>query len=167
VPADGKTVLSWLDAQKMTLGSDRPTVTRPGKYTVADAWGAYRAARKTPVEIRDTSIWERFIEPTMGSREVSEVTTHELSTWLRNQVSERGTRGQTDDGASVEDRLRRARYTANRRWNLFRAILNYAFTSNAVPSDAAWRKVKPFRNVDRPRTVTASAEQAMALLAGG
>lgn len=29
-------------------------------------------------------------------------------------------------------------------------MLNYAFESDTVPSDAAWHKVKPFRNVDRP-----------------
>lgn len=43
-------------------------------------------------------------------------------------------------------------------------MLNYAFESDAVKNDTAWRKVKPFRNVDRPRTVTASKEQARALL---
>jgi integrase len=75
----------------------------------------------------------------------------------------RGTRGQTKDG-DAKDQLRRARYTANRRWNLLRAVLNYAFESDTVKSDAAWRKVKPFPKVDRPRTVTVSAQQARALL---
>jgi len=73
----------------------------------------------------------------------------------------RGTRGQTKDG-DEKDQLRRARYTANRRWNLLRAVLNYAFESDTV--NAPWRKVKPFPKVDRPRTVTVSAQQARALL---
>lgn len=96
-------------------------------------------------------------------RRESELTHHELKRWLANQVSTRGKRGQTNDG-DEKDQLRRARYTANRRWNLLRAILNYAFESDTVKSDAAWRKVKPFSKVDRPRTVTVSAEQARNLL---
>jgi integrase len=164
VPADGVNVLSWEDAQKAAGGEDRPTVTRPGKHTVAAAWEAYRATRKNTPDAREVATWERFIEPKLGSRDVSELTPHELNKWLHDQVSARGNRGQTKDGADEKDQLRRARYTANRRWNLLRAVLNYAFESDAVKSDAAWRKVKPFRNVDRPRTVTASVREARGLL---
>jgi integrase len=164
VPADGVAVLSWTDAQKLALDVERPTVTRAGKHTVAAAWEAYKATRKTPPDVREMSTWERFIEPKLGSREVSEISHHELKKWLVDQVSTRGNRGQTIDGADEKDRLRRARYTANRRWNLLRAILNNSFESDVVKSDAAWRKVTPFAKVDRPRTVTVSAEQARALL---
>ncbi len=105
--------------------------------------------------MRERATWERFIEPALGSRDVSELTHHELKKWLVDQVSVRGTRGQTKDG-DEKDQLRRARYTANRRWNLLRAVLNYAFESDTVKSDAAWRKVKPFPKADRPRTVIPS-----------
>lgn len=164
VPADGVTIFSWADVQKLASGADRPTVTRPGKCTVQRAYDDYCAARKAPLDARETATWERFIGPALGSREVSELTHHDLSRWLQSQVITRGRRGQTKERGDEKDALRRARYTANRRWNLLRAALNYAFESDAVPSDAAWRKVKPFRNVDRPRTVTASVEQARALL---
>jgi integrase len=149
--------------QKIALDGERPTVTRPSKHTVTAAWEAYRATRKTPPDARELATWEKFIEPVLGSRDVSELTHHELKKWLANQVTIRGTRGQTKDG-DEKDQLRRARYTANRRWNLLRAALNYAFESDTVKSDAAWRKVKPFPKVDRPRTVTVSAQQARALL---
>jgi integrase len=160
---DGIAVLSWTDAQKVALGSERPTVTRPGKHTVNAAWDAYVATRKNPPDARERATWERFVGPRIGSREASDLTHHELNKWLHDQVTSHGNRGQASDG-DEKDRLRRARYTANRRWNLLRAVLNYAFESDAVKSDAAWRKVKPFRNVDRPRTVTASVEQARKLL---
>lgn len=163
LPSDGITVLSWADAQKLALDAERPTVTRPGKYTVAAAWEAYKATRKTAPDARERATWESFIEPVLGSRDVSELTHHELKKWLADQVNVRGKRGQTKDG-DEKDQLRRARYTANRRWNLLRAVLNYAFESDTVKSDAAWRKVKPFSKVDRPRTVTVSAQQARALL---
>jgi integrase len=163
VPSDGLAVLSWLDAQKLALGSDRPTVTRAAKHTVTAAWEAYCATRKAPPDAREQSTWDRFIESQLGSRDVSELTHHELKKWLADQVNARGNRGQAK-GGDEKDQLRRARYTANRRWNLLRAVLNYSFESDTVKSDSAWRKVKPFAKVDRPRTVTASAEQARALL---
>lgn len=164
VLADGTAVLSYADAQQLALTSDRPTLSQPGKHTVTAAWEAYRATRKIPPDARELSTWQRFIEPRMGSRQVSELTHHELKKWLVDQVNMHGKRGQTQDGADQKDQLRRAQYTANRRWALFRAILNYAFQSDAAKSDAAWRKVRPFPNVDRPRTVTASVEQARRLL---
>jgi integrase len=164
LPADGTTVLSWSDAQKVALDSERPTVTRPGKHTVAAAWDAYKSTRATPVDAREQSIWTRFIEPALGSKEVAELTTHELKKWRNDQVSLRGNRGQSKGAADEADLLRRARYTANRRWTVLRAILNDSYNSDLVRSDDAWRKVEPFANVDRPRTVTATAEQARRLL---
>lgn len=163
-PSDGSTVLSWADAQKIALDSERPTVTRPGKHTVSAAWEAYQATRATPIDSRERSVWTRFIEPELGSKEVAELTTHELKKWHRDQVTVRGNRGQTKGVADEADKLRRARYTANRRWTLLRAILNNSYSSDLVKSDDAWRKVEPFANVDRPRTVTVSAEQARRLL---
>ena len=162
-PADGTAILAYSDAQRLALASERPTVTVSGKHTATAAWEAYRATRRTPLDAREVSTWERFMAPELGSREVSELTHHELNKWLHDQVSKHGVRGQSQEG-DEKDRVRRARYTANRRWALLRAVLNYAFRTDAVKSDSAWRKVQPFRSVDRPRTVTASVEQARKLL---
>jgi integrase len=164
LPADGQSVLSWTQAQQLAIGSDRATVTQPGKHTVAAAWEAYSTTRATPVDARERSIWTRFIEPALGFKQVAELTTHELKKWRNDQVSLRGNRGQSKGPADEADLLRRARYTANRRWTLLRAILNNSYENDVVKSDHAWRKVEPFENVDRPRTVTATAEQARALL---
>lgn len=161
--ANGVNVLSWEDVLKIAGGSDRPTATARGKHTVTDAWSAYCSARQSQVDKREQAIWTAFIEPKFGGTQVAELTTHELNQWLIAQTHQHGGRGQlkTEDR---KDQLRRARDTANRRWTLFRSILNYAFTSDAVTTDTAWRKVKPFENVDRPRTVTVTAEQARLLL---
>ena len=108
LPSDGTTVLSWADAQKLALDAERPTVTRPGKHTVAAAWEAYKATRKTAPDARERATWESFIEPVLGSREVSELTHHELKKWLADQVNVRGKRGQTKDG-DEKDRVLPAR----------------------------------------------------------
>ena len=47
------------------------------------------------------------------------------------------------------DRARRA--SVNRKWTVLRAALNRAFEDDKCESDKAWRKVKPFKSVDKAR----------------
>jgi hypothetical protein len=77
--------------------------------TVAAAWKAYSTTRATPIDVREKSIWKRFIEPQLGSKEVAELTTHELKKWRNDQVNLRGNRGQSKGPADEADLLRRAR----------------------------------------------------------
>jgi integrase len=46
--------------------------------------------------------------------------------------------------------VRRRRATANRVLTYLKAALNHAWRSGLVPSDDAWRRVKPFKSVDAP-----------------
>lgn len=71
---------------------------------------------------------------------MSELTTGDLEKWLAAQIP------QTDDN----DMRRAAQATANRRWNVLRAILNSAFRKDPVkvPSDSAWRRVRAFQKAD-------------------
>ena len=157
VPADGATVLSWQDALSMALTDERPTVTKPGRYTVDEAAGAYfeqRAKRGGGVG-HDQSTYNTFMKPEFGSKAVGDLTTAELARWHASHVPE----------TSDREKRRKAQATANRRWNVLRAILNDAFQkSGKVSSDAAWRRVKPYRNVDRPRERFLSTVEAKRLL---
>ena len=164
LPANGRDVLSWDEAVRLALTEERPTITRPPVYTLQTAYTDYCAARRNPVNEHEAAIWARFIAPQLGSRAIAGLTPQDLHEWLRSQLTAHGARRAVTGPSDAREGLRRARNTANRRWALLRSILNFAFRSDAVPSDAAWRKVRPFRNVDRPRTVTASVEQARALL---
>jgi integrase len=160
--ADGVSVLSWTDAQARALGTDRPTVTKPGRYTVAQAAEAYFETRQQGTRGQDFMTYKAFIEaeregiPDLGERSVSELTTGDLEKWLAVQIP------QIDD----KDERRAAQATANRRWNVLRAILNSAFRKDSarVPSDGAWRRVRAFPKADRPRTRTISAAEAKRLL---
>lgn len=165
LPADGAIVLSWGDAQRLALADSRPTLTRRARYTVQGAFDDYAATRQTPLGVRELATWRRFIEPVLGTRAVGELTPQELNQWLQSQLSAHGERApRKAPPADEREAQRRRQYTANRRWGLLRAILNHAFRIDAVQSDAAWRKVRPFRNADRPRTVVATVEQARAIL---
>src|SRR5262249_1044033 len=51
-----------------------------------------------------------------------------------------------------DDETRRARRAStNRTWTTLRSALNRAFETDKVDSDKAWRKVKPFKSVDKAR----------------
>src|SRR5262249_1142935 len=156
VPADGVRVLSWEDVQRIAGGEERPTVTRPGKLTLAAAAAAYFDTR-TATNPHDKHTWARFISTTsLSSKLVSEITTGDLEQWLASQVPK------TED----RDKRRAAQATANRRWSVLRAILNSAFRKDParVPSDGAWRRVRPFAKTDRPRTRTLTTEECKRLL---
>src|SRR5262249_6536844 len=46
--------------------------------------------------------------------------------------------------------VQRRRATANRVLTYLKAALNHAWRAGLIPSDAAWRRIKPFRAVDLP-----------------
>jgi integrase len=155
LPADGVSVLSWEEAQCRALALDRPTVSKPGKHTLAQAAEAYFDTRSA-ITPHDRFTWMTFIEPKLGDRPIAELTTGEIEAWLAAQVPT------TDD----REARRAAQATANRRFTVLRAILNSAYRKDParVPSADAWRRVRPFQKVDRPRTRTLTAVEARALL---
>jgi len=163
-PADGINVLSWSEALKLASTPDRPTVTKPGKYTVAQAAEDYFAIRaKKSDTAADRLTYKAVIHaertgiPKLGDRSVGDLTTGDLKRWLASQVPE----------TSDREKRRTAQATANRHWNLLRAILNSAYENESarVLSDHAWRRVQPYENVDRPRTRTLSTDEAVRVLA--
>ncbi len=133
-----------------------------------EAWEDYSATRATLPDARDQSIWRRFIAPALANRPVAHLTTGELERWLAVQLTTHGARRPTA-GAAVDEweRRRRAQDTANRRFNLLRAILNSAYRKDPdrVPNADAWRRVRAFQRVDRPRTRVLAAAECHRLLA--
>jgi integrase len=158
VDADGATVLSWEQALKKALGDERPTLTAIPAYTVNQALTAYWAKRKAKspaatVEI-DKAKAEASIVPKFGTSDANTLTSGELRRWRDGLVS-----NNTD-----REIQRRQQATANRTWTIFRAALNMAYTDGNVTLAEAWRKIKPFPNVDRARTRSLSAAEAKRLL---
>jgi integrase len=123
------------------------------------------------------------IKPALGEIQATKLTTQRLETWLhdladsapmirpRLKTGERKTRALP----ATSDGKRRRRATANRVLTVLKAALNRAWQAGKVPSDEAWRRVKPFRGVDAPlvrylteeevkRLVNASAPDLRALI---
>jgi integrase len=153
-PADGDLILSWKEAQAKALDKDRPTVTK-GKFTVRDAAQTYFKTRKSTAP-HDPFTWSRYIEPKLGDSLVNDLTTDDIEAWLAELVPA------TND----REKRRRARASANRYFNVLRAILNSAYRKNPkkVPSADAWRRVQAFANADQSRTRTLTADEAKRLL---
>ena len=146
-----------------------------GPLTVARACDDYlaflRHDGRSDAAIRDATYRiEAFIRPTLGAREVQSLKADELRRW-RDRIASTPARLRTRNGSKQKHRMdtsagvsRARRATVNRIWTAFRAALNHAFTEGRVLSDAAWRKVKPFREVETARIRYLTVAEAKRLI---
>lgn len=163
--ADGVRVFNFSQAQEKARQLFSRTAHEQagehfGPYTVKDAVEAYMATyRISGKGIKNAQcIIDAYILPEFGHCLVSKLTTNQIRDWLERCAAsssrKRVKKGeeptyQPKDNSAEGRRKRKA--TVNRYLNIFKAILNKAFIDGKAPSDHAWRRVKPFRNVDLPR----------------
>jgi integrase len=157
--ADGRTILNFGQAQDKAR--EEATAKR-GPYTVAQALEEYFQAldgqgRSARLVNDARTKANALIVPAIGAIPVSDLTALQLRRW-RDTLAASPPRVRTTQGApqrhrevTGEDAKRARRATVNRIWAILRAALNQAFRDNLVPSDAEWRKVKPFKKTDRAR----------------
>lgn len=156
--SNGVTILSYAEAQKIA----HQFVDRDlSPLTVSEAAERYLAWFKDNRKgFRETELNIRaHILPTLGSYLVSELKAVQLRHWL-NTLATTPARKRSGLGRPVSFRQapetepqRRARKSsANRSLTILKAILNKSFQDELVSDDMAWRRVKPFENVDMPLT---------------
>jgi integrase len=158
---DGVRILSFGQAQAQIR--TRPVPAARGSYTVGDAMNDYfrfldgdGRAKHSVYDARRRS--DAFIMPKLGNVKISALTPDRLRGW-RDDMAGTAPRLRTKLGqeqryrklGTDEDARRARRGSANRIWTILRSALNHAFNDGKVDSDLAWRKVKPFRNVDAAR----------------
>lgn len=87
---------------------------------------------------------------------VSKLTSKNLREWHRGIVRNEGD----------EKQIRASKNTANRILNILRAALNHAFTggSDSIPSDEAWRRLRPFANTGTQRKDHFTIEETLKLI---
>ncbi len=188
---DGHAVMSFGQAQERAKAF-RPAAaaaaTTPGPYTVNDAMNDYigwlESEGRSEAAIADARYRnEAFIKTKLGSLEVAALIADSgdkadplqrrksLRHW-RDAVAKSAPRLHTRPGekqkhreAGKDDESRRARRaSANRTWTTLRAALNRAFETDKVDSDRAWRKVKPFKGVDKARVRYLTLAEAVRLI---
>jgi integrase len=162
--ADGTEILDYWQAQakareRMTART-HIAAGKIGPLTVHDAVTEYlqflETNRKSAYDARYRAA--AFIFPALGDLEVAALTTERLERWhtglakaaprLRTAPGKKQKHREMADDAETH---RRRRSTANRTLTVLKAALNRVWRRGKVPSDAAWRRVEPFENVDAAR----------------
>ena len=129
-----------------------------GPYTVTNAMADYlEHYRRRARAVRHTqSAIDTHIVPALGNLEVARLTPEHLRKWLHGLDDApallRSRKGAVRNVRAAEDAdaKRRRKATANRILTVLKAALNHAWNEGRAPSDAAWRKVKPYRDVESP-----------------
>ena len=167
--ANGDTILDFSQAQRAarTWSSQELRLIAghgpmpDGPYTVARAIADYledyrRRGGKSVEGIE--SVINRNIVPELGKLLVTKLTPQRLRDWHRG-LAERARYWRSRKGAAANlapfdpkdaEDVRRRRASANRILTYLKAALNLAWRNGLVPSDDAWRRVKPFRSVEAP-----------------
>jgi len=178
--ADGEAVLdfrqaveraqAWCDLQERQAKGIAPK--EPEAYTVAqcmaDYLDWYAAHRKALVTTRHTV--EAHILPVFGKWQVASLGARQIRQWhqelAKTPARLRVAPGSPQRWKELEgpEGERRRKATANRVLTVFKAALNFAFSEGRVAADEAWRRVKPFKEVDAAKISYLDQEQAARLL---
>jgi integrase len=166
--ADGVAVLDYAQAQKAARAWWRAETRRQeghdprtGPYSVSEAMVDYLRAlqRRGGKSVYETTrAAEAHILPTLGPVVVTKLTARKIGDWHQS-LAEKPPRARTKLGHKPKyrrvdkskDSVRRRRATANRILTVLKAALNHAWKEGHIPSDDAWRRVKPFKAVDVAR----------------
>ncbi|MGD0465390.1 MAG: tyrosine-type recombinase/integrase [Gammaproteobacteria bacterium] len=115
----------------------------------------YKQNRKAYTET--ASCIEAHIRPLLGTKLIADLTTREIKLWHQKLAEQPARKRSSSFGGQqfkllpqTDDQKRSRRNTANRILTVLKAILNKAFQEEYVNSDLAWKRVKPFANVDEP-----------------
>jgi len=183
IDPDGDAILSFAQAQAIARRRfvERKRVAaglpaQAGPYTVRACLEEYLAwleqNRKTAKDAR----WrvDALILPTLGDVLCVKLTTAVLREWLEAAAKApprvRTKKGKqqrykvetTDD--DPEEAIRRRHASANRVLTILKAALNHAWREKRIPSDDAWRALKPFKEADAARVRYLTVEEAQRLI---
>jgi integrase len=156
--ADGATVMTFTQAQRAAL-AHKPKVA--GALTVKGAFGLYLASLSETAAADARYRVNSLILPVLGDLTVEALTAETLRAWLA-ALARSPAKRQT--AATSDDERRRRRNSANRVLAILKAGLNHAFHEGLVPSDSAWRRVKPLKNAAAARVRYLTVAEARRLV---
>lgn len=182
--ADGLAILSFAQAQ----GAARAWFARTareqagidaipqGPFRIRDAIEDYlrHYARRGGKSIVATGhAVDAHILPALADARLDQLTARHLRDW-HAKLAEAAPRLRGKSGASERrtrpidrddpEAVRKRRATANRVLTILKAALNHAFREGRAPSDAAWRRVQPFREAAAARVRYLSQDDARRLV---
>lgn len=184
--ADGVDILTFAQAQERAAvvfpklfsglhGEDRQHSSKT-PYTLNMACDDYlhdfemRGAKSLD---RTKDVIRCHIKPALGEIELSRLRQKTIEAWLhgiatsgRKVRARNGVESRVEAVPEDQDGKRARKATANRIWNVLRAILNFALHRRKIDSDDAWSRVKAFRAVDSARDRFLSPEEQVRLVNG-
>jgi integrase len=170
IDADGVTVLNFGQAQaaaRRWFADLANPVLAPltVRQCLVDYLSWTHDYRKNARVVR--SQMEAHILPALGGIECSKLTTTQINAWLRTLADaparSRGGGTRPFDKSDPEV-IRRRRSSANRNLVTLKAALNRAWREGQIASDTAWRRVRPFEQVDAARIRYLTLSQAQRLI---
>lgn len=174
---DGVAILSFRQAQNKArermVKRSHAAVGKTAPLTVRDVVASYleflESNRKSALDARHRAA--AFIDPELGDLEADALTTERLRQWhlamAKTQARVRTKRGEAQkhrETADSDEARRRRRSSANRTLTILKGALNRAWRDGRVTSDAAWRRVEPFENVDAARVRYLTVAEAQRLI---
>ena len=177
--ADGIAILNFKQAQdaardRMVQRAHEAAGVARGPLTVRTVIANYveylEAHGKTASDVRHRAA--AHIDPVLGDVEIGSLTADMLRKWqltlAKTPARLRTERGQPQQyrefDSSNAEAVRQRRASANKVLTMLKAALNRAFHDGKIPSDAAWRRVKPFKNVERARVRFLTLAEAKRLI---
>jgi len=174
---DGVAILSYRQAlakaRERMVARAQSAEGKHGPLTVRDAVETHLefmdGHRKSGYDARHRA--NAFILPKLGNVEVQTLTTEQIRKWhvalaqtpARIRSPKNGKQRYRRLGKD-DDSIRRRQASANRSLTQLKATLNLAWREGRTPSDAAWRRVRPFGGVDVARTRFLSIEECRRLI---
>lgn len=176
--ADGGSTLTFAQAQARAAEWFKEIERTAGRVaepiTVAEAMDHYLAdylARGGKAERDLRTTIAAHVLPELGAKRVADLTLATIRAWHHRLAAaparlRTGVQAKRANVRKAEDAdTRRARRSsANRILTVLKAALSLAYREGRVPSDDAWRRVKPFANVEAPRIRYLSDAEAVRLV---
>ncbi|WP_369723877.1 tyrosine-type recombinase/integrase [Bradyrhizobium sp. LLZ17] len=177
---DGVAILSFPQAQTLArtrmVARAHAAVGKTKPLTVKDAIEAYvtyleSKRSRSGREARYAA--DAFILPTLGAVEINALVPEQVRAWIsklaKSPARVRTKKGEKQQFKSIDDpeNERRRKSSANRILTILKAALNLTAHDHpkSIPSDAAWRRVKPFHGVDSARVRYLTLDEVKLLLA--
>jgi integrase len=177
--ADGVAVLDFWQAQeksrKRMVARAHAKAGKPCPLTVdlvmADYLAFIENERKDILNARKRV--SAFILPHFGGREAASLTSKEIVAWHRRLAitparirSATNSKVQKYKDLDSDEAKRRRKVSANRVLTVLKAALNRAFENEELADDKGWRRVKPFKDVEKSRGRFLTLPEARRLING-
>ncbi len=161
IAADGSTVLTFDQAQEAARAwftARAKRIAGNDDLTVSDALAEYVTYLKR--ERSASTVYDvekraaKHIDPKLGNHRIEDLTPRKIREWRDSLVSE-GSDGEVK---------RKSMDSANHVLSQLKAALNRMYRDNRIGSDAAWRKVAPYRGVSEARKIFLTEKEGQRLI---